>query len=166
MTRTTTALVGLLLLVPVQACSRRVDTGPPELRLGRDECAECGMSIHDERSAAACLIDRDGQREYLLFDDIGCLLDLQRSQPTDASILQAFVHDHPSAQWLDMQAALFLVAPPSALRTPMGSGIAAFQHRDAAEEARLQYGGEILDRQALADWRKALMEARRKPPGP
>ena len=63
-----------LLALGLAGCARVDLSRPPELRAGRDECGECGMLISDERCAAASLVERDGAREFVLFDDIGCQL--------------------------------------------------------------------------------------------
>jgi hypothetical protein len=45
-------------LASIAACRTGELTGPPDLRLGRDECAGCGMIISDGRCASAMLIQR------------------------------------------------------------------------------------------------------------
>ncbi len=142
-------------------CGRTEIDGPPTLRLGRDGCGECGMAIHEERSSAAFLLERGGRREYVLFDDIGCMLDAERAEGAALGIVGAFVHDYSSSAWVPAEAAVFLVAEKSELRTPMGSGIAAFADRAGAEESRHRFGGEILDFKALAAWRRDRMDERR-----
>ncbi|MFN0059977.1 MAG: nitrous oxide reductase accessory protein NosL [Planctomycetota bacterium] len=125
-------------------CERRELTGPPVLRLGRDECAECGMMINEERSASALLIERASVREHALFDDLGCMIDYERDRPPDVRILDRFAHDHVSRAWFRTEHAVFLRTTPDKLPTPMGSGIAAFSDRAAAAAAQSTLGGRIV----------------------
>lgn len=157
--------VVFLALPLLAACERDGLSGPPTLRLGRDECAECGMAIHDEPASAAIMVEQDGRRDYLLFDDIGCLLDLERSRGTDLRVVGRFVHDHAGGGWLIGEAAVFLVTDGSTLRTPMASGLAAFADQAAAELGQKQYGGEVQRFSELVETRRARAEARRKAAG-
>lgn len=152
--------LSLLVLSTLVACDRGQSDGPPTINLGRDECAECGMSIHEERSASALIVDVEGRRESRLFDDIGCMLDAQRAHANDLRVLKTFVHDHATNAWISSDSATFLATDGAKLRTPMASGIAAFGDRASAEAGRTQYGGELLDYSALATWRSELMKAR------
>lgn len=155
----------LLGLPAITACDRDEHTGPPTLRLGRDECAECGMAIHEERNAAAMLIDRDGRRDYLVFDDIGCLLDIERTKGSELKVLKRFVHDHVGNAWMRAETAVFLGTDGSTLHTPMASGLAAYADRAGAEAGQRQFGGEVFEFSSLTSWRKARIEERRAAPG-
>jgi nitrous oxide reductase accessory protein NosL len=157
--------VFVLGMITLASCDRGAATGPPTLRLGRDECSECGMAIHEERSAAALLVDREGRREYLLFDDIGCMLDIEQSKGTQFRVIDRFVHDHSSNAWISAGAAVFLATDGSALRTPMASGMAAFANHASAESGLRQFGGGVHDYSSLAARRRVQMEERRQSAG-
>ena len=43
---------GLAAASLLAGCDRAPLSGPPELRLGRDECVECGMIINDDRCSS------------------------------------------------------------------------------------------------------------------
>jgi nitrous oxide reductase accessory protein NosL len=162
-----TILCATLVALAVSACSRPPLTGPPDLKPGREECAECGMLVSEDRFSAASLVTREGERLYLYFDDIGCLLDYERGAPESLEVHERYTHDHATRQWLDAEDAAYLLAGPQKLTTPMGSGIAAFAARSAAESARAEHGGDILDLAALRRARQAWMEERYgKPPVP
>lgn len=156
------ALVLLPALALLYGCRGEVLTGPPTLRMGRDECAECGMIISEDRCSSALLIERGnpGDREHAMFDDIGCMLDYEHHLAQETRVVQGFVHDHESRAWVPASGAFFLYANRDRLRTPMGSGIAAFSQRAGADEARRQFDGEIMDYQKLGPARRAWMEAR------
>lgn len=156
-------LIGLAL--SLTGCADEPITGPPQLRLGRVECAECGMIVSEDRFSAAFLIDRRGRREHIAFDDIGCMLDHEREH--DAAdglvILGRFVHDHDTRAWAEAGEASFLLAEPDRLPTPMGSGIAAFGSRESAEAAHATVGGVVMDYDELVVAREEWMRARYGP---
>lgn len=136
-------------------------SGPPDLRLGRDECVECGMLINENRCSSAFLIERDGRREHVMFDDIGCMLDYQHAERTGVVVLAGFVHDHNTRAWVEHATAAYLVTDPDRLPTPMGSGMVAFADQHSAEKARAEYSGSITDYPGLTPARQAWLEARR-----
>lgn len=153
-------------LLALASCSRPPASVPPELRLGREECDECGMLIHEDRSAAAHLITRDGFREHRFYDDIGCLLDAERGGLEPREILERWVHDHATRDWLDAKNATFVLAEPSRLETPMGSGIAAFAHAQRAREFAGPLAARVLTLGELSQARQDSMEQRFGKPRP
>lgn len=152
-----------LILAHGAGCSRPPLTGPPELRLGRDECAECGMLINEDRCSAATLIEIKGRREHRLFDDLGCLFDWERARHDDVRLISHFAHDHGTRAWIVADQATFLATDADRLTTPMASGMVAFAERAAAELAQREYGGELLNFNELRAARQAWFEARRGP---
>lgn len=159
--------IALLALAGLSAinvgCSREVLSGPPELRLGRDECGECGMLINEDRCSSAMLIEREAplagrtRREYVMFDDIGCMLDYEHHRRSEFTVIDAFVHDHPTRQWLRAGDAYFLFADRERLPTPMGTGIVAFADRNVAEMKQREVGGDIMNYAALEPARREWM---------
>ncbi len=156
---TLASLLGLALL-SLSACNRAQLAGPPELRLGRDECKECGMLVNEDRCSSAMLVDQDGRHVHLVFDDIGCMLDMDPAKADITSIIDVYVHDFSTKAWVRSTDAQFLCTDPKALHTPMGSGMVAFMHRADAEAAQKQHGGQILSYDQLHAARKQFMEQR------
>lgn len=148
------------LLSVLAACSAEPVTGPPSLRLGRDECGECGMLINEDRCSSGLLIEDAGRRDYLLFDDVGCMLDTERRKLGERRVIECYVHDYDTKAWVRADAAWFLFTSPEAVVTPMASGILAFGDRAAADRAREKHGGEVLGYAGLTAARKAWMEER------
>lgn len=136
------------------SCDRQELTGPPVLRLGRDQCAECGMIIMEDRCSSAVLAEIHGRREHLLYDDIGCMLDHLAGNARQTSVLERFVHDHASRSWLPASEACFLAADPVSLHTPMGTGLVAFATCDSAQAMRASHGGEVLDFAGISERRE------------
>lgn len=166
MTRTRVNLVSAALVTLVAGCGRGALSGPPEIRLGRDECDECNMLIAEDRCSCALLIERAGRRDHARFDDVGCLLDYEHQTPPDVRIVEGFVRDHGSRAWVPIAQAWFLLSESSELATPMGSGIVAFADRTGVEAARGQWGGTILDHAAVRAARQSWMETRYGKPEP
>jgi copper chaperone NosL len=118
-----------MLLSVIVGCSEKVVEGPPVVKYGQAECAECGMILNDERYASAALIESAEGRTYLLFDDIGDqIVHLKKRSPR---VIQQFVHDHNTREWIDVEKAFFLKS--ESFHTPMGSGIVAFRDRTTAD---------------------------------
>jgi nitrous oxide reductase accessory protein NosL len=139
-----------LLLMLLPACRRTPLTGAPELRLGREECHECGMQVDEDRSSCSLLVDREGERLYVYFDDIGCMLDYDYAEQGKVAVLERFVHDYGTRAWVPALEAVYLQSDRQALRTPMGSGLASFASRPDAEAAQQKFGGELMDLRSLA----------------
>lgn len=168
MTRRSTCFVpGTLALAALAAgCAKPPLDGPPELRLGRSECAECNMLVSEDRCSSALLIEDRGRRDHLIYDDVGCMLDDERDVLDGRTVVRRYVHDHGTRAWLDASSAAFAVTDPKKVMTPMGSGILAFERRDDAQRVIDEHGGEVLNYDALIEARRAAMEARTGAPGP
>lgn len=155
------ALAAVLLgcvLATTPGCDDAELRGPPTIRLGRDECAGCGMIVSEDRFSAALLIERNGRREHAVFDDLGCQLDFEFDRSPEFQVIDRFAHDHGTRLWLKLDSATFLYADPRKAATPMGSGILTFDVRAAAEKARDELGGEIMDFARLVPARRAWVQ--------
>lgn len=158
------ACVGWLTLAALGvSCAREPLTGPPDQRVGRDSCLECGMLIAEDRCAAAALVERRGRREHVHFDDIGCLLDAMREGAELGTVVEVYVHDYDSKEWIEAADAGYVVAESSAFKTPMGSGIVAFRDEANAEAAAARAGGAATDFAGVSESRDAWRAARRGP---
>jgi copper chaperone NosL len=142
-------------------CSRPPLSGPPELRLGREECAECGMLVVENRFSAAALVERSGEKVYEYFDDIGCMLDRDDDRDGSSTVDARYVHDHATGAWLLAEHALYVRVDHRRLQTPMGSGLAAFGDRAEAEKLRASFGGDHLDWDSVCTARRTLKAGRR-----
>lgn len=140
----------LAAIASLHGCRGAALLGPPTLRMGRDECAECGMIISEDRFSSALLIERDGIREHILFDDIGCMLDYERSH-ADQAVKERFVHEHDTRAWRTASGSAFVCS--DSITTPMGSGLAAFADTAAAEDRAKLTRGRMLSLEQLAEFR-------------
>ena len=122
------------------------ETGIPEIKLGKQQCARCGMVIADGRFASAW---RDADGKARVFDDPGCmLLDQMKFAPAEGTAY--WVADYRDETLIDATLAAYVVS--DAIRSPMAYGIAAFATRAAADGALGALGGSV------ADWRGVLQE--------
>jgi len=165
MTRSNLGVAALSAAALLAGCSRSELSGPPELRLGRDECGECGMIVSEDRCSSALLVENEGVREHVVFDDIGCMLDYERDRAGRLTRVDGFVHDHGTREWVRAAEARFLMADREKLPTPMGSGIVAFAGAEAAAAKQREVGGEVMDYARLAEARREWARARSAAPG-
>jgi copper chaperone NosL len=149
-------------LMGASACATPGPPGPPEIRLGIDACAGCGMAIADTRYAAAAIAINGEETRTLKFDDIGCLARwaAASNEPTRC---KSWVHDRGTGAWIDTDAAAFVQLGD--LVTPMGSGIVAFDKTSDAEAAGADRAGRLLSWAAvLAEARVEALPAQPRPP--
>ena len=134
----------LVLLALAVGCARSPSYAPPTVQLGEDICAECGMSLVDERFIAA-YVREDG--EARLFDDIGDMLLYHKKHQEKVQVF--YVRDYDRKSWLKAEAATFVLSPQ--IQSPMGWGLAAFEDRARAEAFAREVKGEVLSFQELLE---------------
>ncbi len=121
------------------ACgTRAAEIKPPEIAYGQDMCEACGMLIDSPQFAAAA-VTSDGQGHK--FDDLGEMFAFYQQHP-DEQVQAWFVHDYGSGDWTRAEQAFFIKS--SDLHTPMGSGMAAFATREAAQAEADQLGAKVM----------------------
>ncbi|GAA4334520.1 nitrous oxide reductase accessory protein NosL [Flaviaesturariibacter amylovorans] len=104
---------------------------PEPFLIGRDQCADCRMTIADARFGAE-LITRKGH--IYKFDDIHCLQQFQKANEPAASEGRVFVADFKEPGKLMPAAAAFAVTGAE-YKSPMNSNIACFSNAAAAGPA-------------------------------
>jgi nitrous oxide reductase accessory protein NosL len=116
----------------------------PKIHFGQDMCAKCSMIISDERHAGAIGIRKDGRISYLLFDDVGEMLEYD---PGESDETKWFATSGITREWLDAETAVFLHS--ERLLTPMGTGVGAYANLEEASAVQVEFGGEFLTFQEL-----------------
>ena len=106
-------------------------SGPPDIVVDRTVCSHCGMLVSEPIYAAAY---QAGGADARVFDDIGCLLDAIRREPTAPP--SVWVQDAGGGGWLAADAAVFVASP--GIRTPMNGGVLAYATAAAAHAAAPQ----------------------------
>jgi copper chaperone NosL len=127
--------VSVLLAAAALACAP--PEGPQPIAWDREPCAHCRMLIGDPAFAAQ-LTTTDGVVSS--FDDPGCLLSAEASQP---AVRERWFHHLREDRWIPGDRVGFVRVP----RTPMGFGLGAV---DAGEPGAL----------SLAEAREAVAAAR------
>lgn len=139
-------------------CESSPLTGPPELHLGHQECGDCGMQINEDRCCCAVLIEVDDkQRRYILFDDIGCMLEHKATNP-ELKVIEHWVRDYTARVWIRGESATYLMTEQ--VHTPMGSWLIAFATLDAANAMQRDKGGRVLSWDEVIVARRLWMEER------
>lgn len=99
------------------------------IQKGIDQCASCGMTIEDPQFAGARIVVQAGQKKTLLYDDLGCMLDVERENEGGEANAR-YVQDFKGSGWIKAASAWYTMSPKN--RTPMSSGILAFAKKPAA----------------------------------
>ena len=143
-------LITLGLSIPVITPARFNELeSRPTVNLGIDTCFRCGMVVSDPRFVSAYW--SAVENEWRVFDDIGCMLEtLKESNDTITDDL-VYVSDYSSGELIKAKNAVFLVADPKKLATPMGYGIVAFKSRRDALELMDRVGGTLTDFNGLLE---------------
>lgn len=145
--RTAFATGGALLFLSLAGCGGSPAPAPPDVRWGEDVCSRCTMIVSEERHAAAAAVAAARGHEFRVYDDISCLL----AEPDVAGFVARWVHDLEEVRWIGADTARYV--PSRELRTPMGSGIAAFASAERAASFAGREGAEVLDWSALRERR-------------
>ncbi len=111
----------------------------PVIHFGQDTCAKCSMIISDDRFAGAIGVRQNGRINYLLFDDVGEMLEFI---PPDHEEMRRFVTDATTTEWLIAEEAFYLHSDE--LMTPMGTGVGAYATKELALTAQERFGGNVL----------------------
>ena len=116
------------------ACRR----GPQKIEIGKDNCAECKMTIMDPKFGAE-IITKKGK--VYKFDDVHCVaVFLERREVELSSIHRTlFVNYDSIGEFVDVEEAEFIVS--SLLKSPMGGNAAAFRNKQEAEKKIAQFPG-------------------------
>ena len=104
------------------------------------------MAVSDARVAAAMIVESDGERRDLIFDDLGCLLAYERKH-AGTKPLARYVRDYAGDRWLTLESATFLHS--DTIPTPMRYGTVAFASMERAQATRAERGGVVLGPEAL-----------------
>lgn len=138
---TITAIV--LFLVPcLMACS----VEPQKIKIGKDACSFCKMSIADNRFGAEILTKKG---KVYLFDDTHCLLEFIKANTVSNNDIKEtyFVGFEDPHDLIDAPKAFLLKS--NELHSPMGGNIAAFSDQNKRRDAADKFKGEEITWEAL-----------------
>ncbi len=121
------------------ACSQSSgEPQPPNIAYGRDMCDACNMIISEARFAAATVLT-DGKTYK--FDDAGEMFAFH-AKKSELQVRAWFVHDYHSQNWINAQSAFYVVAKD--IKSPMGTGVAAFVDKSAAESFASRFNVKVM----------------------
>lgn len=112
--------LALAVLLLTSACARPKPGEPPEIVIGRHECARCGMIVSDERYEGGYV---DDAGETVAYDDVGELMAAVAEKPELGS--RAWVREFNGRGWLKFSDAKLV--RKEGLATPMGTGWIALE---------------------------------------
>lgn len=136
------AAIIIACLVLLAGCGDGDGLGPPEVHLGEDICALCGMIVSDARFATALYAKNQyGSYEQKVFDDLGDMVAWEAANQ-GVEIGARYVRDYLTLEWIHAETAV--VVHSDDLKTPMAFGLAACGTQAAAEDLVKRYPGEIL----------------------
>lgn len=129
-------IAGLLSMF-LSACS----TEPQPIRLGKDNCDFCKMTISDPRFGAEIVTKKS---KIYKFDDQHCIMSFLNSGTFDKKDIAGvyFVDFNSPHKLLNVNEAYFLQSP--ALKSPMNGNIAAFSHEDSLAKALPSFYGNTI----------------------
>lgn len=132
-----TAAAAFLLL---HGCER----GPALVEYGKQECAECSMTLVDKRHGAQYVT---GKGKVFTFDDINCFVEFIHREPaaSDPKPLYYVIDFNKPGEWIDATRATYL--KHEKLRSPMRADVAALPDSPSALalQKELGEGGKLLD---------------------
>ncbi len=132
-----------LTVLIVAACGQPPRPEPAKIRFGETMCTECGMIISQPKFAASlAYAESEGRFKSLAFDDIGDMIGYLQKH-AELIPVGTWVHDYDSEEWIDANAAFFVES--SAIKSPMGHGIAAFGTEEAANAFAAEVDGVVWD---------------------
>jgi copper chaperone NosL len=133
-TKTLAIVAGCLLL---GGCNPKSE----KIAFGKDNCAECKMTIVDPRFGAE-IVTKKGK--VYKFDDTHCVAAFLEHRGVELSNIHQtlFVNYNNADEFVDVKSAEFVVS--SALKSPMGGNAAAFKNKAEAEKKSSEIAGSRI----------------------
>jgi copper chaperone NosL len=130
----------LMLLVLSVAIFMGCEPKPQNINYGSDECAYCRMMITDAEFGSQIL---NNQGRSYKFDSVECMTAYDLTEEGGNFHSKWVPNFLNREEWLMAENAVYLHS--ETLRSPMGLFLSAYLNREAAEEMKAQYGGEIVN---------------------
>ncbi len=130
-------VAAMIFLVLLSSCT----TGPEALKIGKDNCDFCKMTISDNRYGAEIIT---GKGKVYKFDDSHCLLSFIRSKTVEKKDMdKVYLADFMSEHALIKADDAFLLQSDF-FNGPMNGHIAAFSNADSMKKIAQQYKGNVV----------------------
>jgi copper chaperone NosL len=131
-----TAIVVSGLSLLLQSCN---SVGPDPIKLNKENCAFCQMTISDGRFAAELITEKG--RIYK-FDDLICMMHFSKEN-NHRTYKDKFVNDYNEVNTLIKVKDSYFIHSIN-IRSPMGGNIAAFANKDLAENFTLDWHTKVF----------------------
>lgn len=128
----------VLTIVTLISCSVK----PEPLAYGKDGCHSCKMTLVDHKFGAEIITHKG---KIYKFDDVNCLIGFYESGsvPVDDIMSVLVVEFQEPNGFVDATTAAYIISDD--VRSPMGSGVAAFGSLEKASSPEVPFRGEIVD---------------------
>jgi copper chaperone NosL len=132
----TTAIAAVFICAMLMSCK----SGPEPFALGKDNCADCKMTIMDPKFGGE-IITKKG-RVYK-FDDVHCMKNfLSKGTVKETETAQTVFIDHENNKnFLDVKSSFFVISPQ--LKSPMNSNAACFSTKETAQKKAIELSGSV-----------------------
>ena len=129
-------LIGFITL-SISGCS----SSPNPIRIGKDNCDYCKMTISDKRFGAEIVTKKS---KVYKFDDEHCIIEFIKSNKIEKKDIAEFYFTNFSIpnQLIKLADAHFLQSP--SLKSPMNGNIAAFENEDSLEKTFSKTNGNKI----------------------
>lgn len=129
--------IAMVSLVFLNSCT----TGPESLKIGKDNCSFCKMTISDNRYGAE-IITRKGK--VYKFDDSHCLLSFIQSKTVEKKELDRIYFTDFTGKHTLIKAEDAFLLQSDFFRGPMNGNMAAFSNADSMKKMERQYRGNVV----------------------
>lgn len=128
------ALYLILISVFLVSC----EIAPKPIEYGSDNCEYCKMTIVDRQHASEIVTEKG--RAYK-FDAIECMINYD-NEYLDQPVALYLVSDFKApGKLIDATTATYLISPK--ISSPMNANLSAFNSKEAANQTKKEFGGEI-----------------------
>ena len=116
------------------------NTAPQPLVVGKDECYYCKMPVADTKFGAEIITEKG---KFYKFDDVGCMINFLKTNLNEKEKAKNILTvSYTNQKLLNVNECVFLKS--ANLRSPMNSGIAAFESVNEAQSFLKELSGNIL----------------------
>lgn len=126
-----------VVILLMSACN----TEPQPIRLGKDNCEFCKMTISDNRFGAEIITKKS---KIYKFDDAHCILSFLQSKKIDGPQIEGiyFTNFNGPHNLINVKVAHFLQSP--SFKSPMNGNVAAFSHIDSIAKILPMFPGKMI----------------------
>jgi copper chaperone NosL len=138
-----TAVSVYFLIISLSSCN----AGPEQIKMGKDNCYFCKMTISDERFGAELLTKKG---KVYKFDDVHCIISYLKTKDVPSENIKDIYLTNFCSNHQLINAKQSLLLKSEALKSPMNGNIAAFDNRDSLIKMQQQFLGNAVSWNEIA----------------